>query len=71
VIVVAFGNPYLLRETPEVPAYLVAWGPFPVSQRAAALALIGEAPITGRMPISIPPFVPFGAGEQRTSSTGH
>lgn len=71
VVVVAFGNPYLLREIPYVPAYLLAWGPFPVSQRAAAIALIGEAPITGRMPISIPPFVPFGAGEQRTSSVGH
>ena len=70
-IVVSFGNPYLLREIPGVPAYLLAWGPFPVSQRAAAIALIGEAPITGRMPISIPPLVPFGAGEQRTSSTGH
>ena len=71
VVVVAFGNPYLLREIPYVPAYLLAWGPFPVSQRAAAIALIGEAPITGRMPISIPPLVPFGAGEQRTSSVGH
>lgn len=65
VVVVSFGNPYLLREIPEVPAYLLAWGPFPLSQRAAALALIGETPITGRMPISIPRFVAYGAGEQR------
>jgi beta-N-acetylhexosaminidase len=27
VVVVAFGNPYLLREIPEAPAYLLAWGP--------------------------------------------
>jgi beta-N-acetylhexosaminidase len=65
VVVVAFGNPYLLMEIPETPAYLLAWGPFPVSQRAAALALIGEEPISGLMPISIPPLVRFGAGEQR------
>jgi beta-N-acetylhexosaminidase len=65
VVVVAFGNPYLLREIPETPAYLLAWGPFPLSQRAAALALIGETPITGVMPISIPPLVKYGAGEQR------
>ena len=65
VVVVAFGNPYLLREIPETPAYLLAWGPFPLSQRAAALALIGETPITGLMPISIPPLVRYGAGEQR------
>ena len=70
-IVVSFGNPYLLQEIPGVPTYLLAWGPFPVSQRAAAIALIGEAPITGRIPISIPPLVTFGAGEQRTSSAGH
>jgi beta-N-acetylhexosaminidase len=65
VVVVAFGNPYLLREIPEVPAYLIAWGPFPLSQRAAAVALIGEEPISGVMPISIPPLVPFGGGIQR------
>lgn len=68
VVVVGFGNPYLLREIPEVPAYLLAWGPFPLSQRAAANALIGDEPITGRMPISIPPFVMFGTGEQRPVS---
>lgn len=67
-VVVSFGNPYLLREIPDVPAYLLAWGPFPLSQRAAALALIGEEPISGRMPISIPPFVSFGAGEKRTAA---
>jgi beta-N-acetylhexosaminidase len=65
VIVVAFGNPYLLREIPEVPAYLLAWGPFPLSQRAAAIALIGEEPIGGVMPISIPPFVKYGTGIRR------
>jgi beta-N-acetylhexosaminidase len=64
-VVISFGNPYFLREIPEVPAYLLAWGPFPPSQRAAARAIIGDDPITGRMPISIPPAVSFGEGEQR------
>lgn len=64
-VVVGFGNPYLLREIPYVPTYLLAWGPFPLSQRAAAIALIGEEPISGRMPISIPPFVGYGGGVQR------
>jgi beta-N-acetylhexosaminidase len=68
-VVVSFGNPYLLREIPEVPAYLLAWGPFPVSQRAAARALVGDEEITGHMPISIPPIVPFGAGEHRDASS--
>ena len=64
-VLVAFGNPYLLTQVPSVPAYLVAWGGFPVSQQAAALALTGQTPITGRLPISMPPLVPYGAGERR------
>ena len=64
-IVVAFGNPYLLQQLPWVPSYLVAWGGFPVSQQAAARALLGMSPITGRLPISIPPLAPLGTGEQR------
>jgi len=64
-IVVAFGNPYLLQQVPAVSTYLVGWGGFPVSQMAAARALLGAAPIAGRLPISIPPLLPFGAGETR------
>lgn len=61
-ILVAFGNPYLLQQAPAVPAYVVAWGAFPLSQRAAAHALLGAIPVTGRLPISIPPYAAFGAG---------
>jgi beta-N-acetylhexosaminidase len=64
-IVVAFGNPYLLQQVPSASTYLVGWGGFPVSQTAAARALIGSAPITGRLPISIPPLLPYGTGEDR------
>ena len=64
-IVVALGNPYLLQQIPKVPAYLVAWGGFPVSQGAAARALVGATEISGRLPISIPPVVPRGAGLDR------
>ena len=64
-VLVAFGNPYLLQQVPSASSYLVAWGGFPVSQAAAAHALLGDAPITGRLPISIPPLLHFGAGEDR------
>jgi beta-N-acetylhexosaminidase len=64
-VVVAFGNPYLLQQIPNVSTYVVAWGGFPVSQAAAARALLGVAPIAGRLPISIPPLLRFGAGEDR------
>jgi beta-N-acetylhexosaminidase len=63
-IIVAFGNPYLLIQLPEVGTYVVAWGGFPVSQQAAARVLLGTVPATGRLPISIPGYATFGAGER-------
>ncbi len=69
-IVVSFGNPYLLQQVPDVPVYLVAWGGFQGSQSATARALLGIAAITGRLPISIPlgagtAVVPRGTGITR------
>jgi beta-N-acetylhexosaminidase len=64
-IVVALGNPYLLLQMPAVDAYLVGWGGFPVSQRAAGRALVGSIPITGTLPINIPPLLRLGAGIRR------
>jgi beta-N-acetylhexosaminidase len=68
-VVVSFGNPYLLRETPEAPAYLVAWGGSTAAQVAAARALGGAAPITGRLPVRIGPMAPLGAGLSREART--
>ena len=67
VVVVAFHSPYLLMQIPEVPAYMIAWGGFTASQRAAARALTGQAPISGRLPITIPPLAAFGDGLQRAA----
>jgi len=64
-IFVAFGNPYALQHNPELPAYLVAWGGFPVSQAAAARAIAGRTAIAGRLPITIPGLAAFGAGLSR------
>ena len=70
VIVVSFGTPYLLRQTPDVSTYMVSWGSMNATQRAAARALLGETAITARLPISIPPLLPIGAGESRAARTG-
>jgi beta-N-acetylhexosaminidase len=67
VIAISFGNPYLVSAYPSVPAYMLAWGSAPVSQRAAAAALLGNAPISGRLPISIPPWFKAGDGVDRSS----
>lgn len=73
-IVVSFGNPYLLQQIPVAPTYVVAWGGFPGSQTAAARALLGLSPITGKLPISIPlpgglGTIPRGAGIQRAAAS--
>lgn len=68
VIAVSFGSPYLLSAFPSVPAYMLAWGGAPVSQRAAAAALLGEIAIGGRLPISLPPHFTAGTGIDRAVS---
>ena len=55
-MVVAFGNPYLLAEFPEVGTYLTAWSGVPVAERAAADAILGRIAVTGRAPTRIAGF---------------
>ena len=55
-IVVAFGNPYLLSEFPDVGTYLTAWSGIPVAERAAADAILGRIEVTGRAPTRIAGF---------------
>lgn len=61
-VVTAFGNPYILEQLPNISTLVLAWGQTDVSQRAAARALLGEIPITGKLPIAIPPFHQIGEG---------
>ena len=68
VVVTTFSNPYIAQDLPAVPSYLIAWGGSPVVQRAAARALLGLAPITGQLPISIPSVASYGAGLRREAS---
>lgn len=70
VVLVSFGSPYLLLQAPDVSSYLVAWGGHAASQRAAARALLGQVPIAGVLPISIPPRFAIGAGEMRPLRSG-
>ncbi len=61
-VLVSFGNPYLLEQFSNVGTYLLAWGQWDVSQRAAARAVLGDVSITGRLPIRLPPFHEIGDG---------
>jgi beta-N-acetylhexosaminidase len=66
-VLVSFGTPYLLQQTPSVSSYMIAWGPSQASQQAAARALLGSNAITGTLPISLSPFAVFGGGERRAA----
>jgi beta-N-acetylhexosaminidase len=62
VALVALGNPYLLRNFPNVSAYLATFSTATSSEVAAVRALFGEIPIAGHLPVSIPGFAQYGEG---------
>jgi beta-N-acetylhexosaminidase len=64
-LLASFGSPYVIMQSPTVGSYLVAWSSNRESEQAAARALRG-APITGRLPISIPPDLPIWSGLTRS-----
>ena len=64
-VMVSFGNPYLLTAVADVGSYVLAWGDRDRSQRAAVAAIFGEEAMTGRLPISLPPFHDVGEGLDR------
>jgi beta-N-acetylhexosaminidase len=66
-LLVSLGSPYLVTQTPEVAAYLVAWSATPAAEWAAARAVSGAA-ISGRLPARVPPLYPLGAGLDRGAS---
>jgi hypothetical protein len=61
-ILIALGNPYLLRSFPNVFAYLTTFSTAPTAETAAAKAPFGAIPITGRLLVSIPGLASYGDG---------
>jgi beta-glucosidase-like glycosyl hydrolase/CubicO group peptidase (beta-lactamase class C family) len=66
-VLISLGSPYLLSAVPDVGTYLLAWGDREVSQRAAVRALVGAERISGRLPVSLPPWHGLGDGLDRPS----
>ncbi len=64
---VSLGSPYVIAQTPRVRSYLLGWAANPLTEIAIALALSG-GPISGRLPVRIPPAYPLGAGFDRPAS---
>jgi beta-N-acetylhexosaminidase len=53
-VAVSLGSPYVISEIPHAPAYVAAWSDTEYIERALARALLGLAPMTGRLPVSLP-----------------
>lgn len=68
-VVVAGGNPYVIKQFPSVPAYLVTFGRGEALETAAARAITGMAAIGGKSPVSLPGFFSAGDGIARAAST--
>lgn len=62
VTLIALGNPYLLRNFPDVAAYMTTYSTVPPSEVSAVKALFGEIPIGGKLPVTIPGFAAYGDG---------
>ena len=60
---ISFGNPYFLRDLPELKSYIAAYGDMPSLQRATANALTGKQDFYGKLPITIGNY-PRGTGLQ-------
>jgi beta-N-acetylhexosaminidase len=62
VVLIALGSPYLLRAFPEVSSFMATFSPVQTSEIAAVKALLGEMPITGTLPVTIPGLAKIGDG---------
>lgn len=75
VALISMGNPYLLRDFPNVAAYAATFSTTQSSESAAAKAILGRIPISGKLPVSIPGIAKVGDGlnvpaRPRTASNG-
>lgn len=59
-VLLSFASPYYLEDLPDVEGYVCTYSYRDAAQAAAARAVIGNAPMNGRLPISIPGFYAYG-----------
>jgi beta-N-acetylhexosaminidase len=64
-VAVLFGNPYTATFLHKLPALLLTYEEFDGMESAAVRALAGEAPISGKLPVSLPEMFPIGHGLER------
>jgi beta-N-acetylhexosaminidase len=61
VVSISFGNPYFLRNFPEMKTYIAAYGDMTSLQKAAANSVMGNANFVGKLPVTIGEY-PRGTG---------
>jgi beta-N-acetylhexosaminidase len=66
-VTVAFGSPYVSDLAPKVPAVLLTYEYGDAPEAAAVRAVCGEAPIGGKLPVTIPGLFPAGHGLERAA----
>ncbi len=64
ILLISFGNPYLIQDLPETPAYICAWKSNQLMQNALVEALLGKNNFSGTLPITIPEIADRGFGIQ-------
>jgi len=62
VVMISFGNPYIIQDFPNIPAYVCAWESQSYLQDAAAKIIFGVVGARGKLPIIIPKIAPRGHG---------
>jgi beta-N-acetylhexosaminidase len=70
VIVLGLDTPYDPMAFPEGGTYLALYSSHPVSLEAAAKAVAGKIPLSGRLPVAIPDMYPSGHGLDREVRRG-
>ena len=64
-VAVLFGNPYTATFLQDLPAIMLTYDYYDRAERSAVRALVGEAPIGGKLPIGLPGMAERGAGLTR------
>jgi beta-N-acetylhexosaminidase len=68
-VVLAMGNPYVVRDFPTIENYVCAFSNASVSETAAVKAIFGEIAITGHLPVTIPGIAARGEGLERSAQS--
>ncbi|MBX7243911.1 MAG: glycoside hydrolase family 3 protein [Candidatus Sumerlaeaceae bacterium] len=53
VVLISFGSPYIIKQMPDVNAFVCAYGGSEATQQATARLIAGKAPFRGKLPVSV------------------